>query len=170
MGIKNLLRTRATSIEETRRNEIATVRVPDIKQYLVQEYERSQMLFQQNEDLKEELKKGEEVQLKYNATLVTLAEYDARLKRYEAMIKSRDEEILNCKDNMNELRDELNDYKIRFSRASITKEEIKQEVIDETKEAIIKAISSHKGNLSKSCVLDLVRKAEQEEERVGGEE
>ena len=68
---------------DERRQELATVQVRDIKQYLLDEYERSQQLYEQNKMLKKKLQEAEEVKVKYDATLVTLDEYKNRLDRYE---------------------------------------------------------------------------------------
>ena len=65
-----------------RKNEMAlvpkeqtiTVAVPDIKEYLVREYEKVNELKQYVENLENELEQAKEVELKYEATLVTLDE------------------------------------------------------------------------------------------------
>lgn len=140
-----------------RRQEIATVQVRDIKQYLIDEYERSQSLFKNNEYLRSELQKSKETEIKYDATLVTLDEYKSRLDSYEKKFLSYEKEIENAREETKKVRDELNDYKIRFQRASITKDEIKIEIIQEVKDKIIKSVMEHKGNLSKTKVVEIVK-------------
>ena len=158
MGLFHLFMKDTESTElVAKRDEIATIKVPEIKEYLVQEYERSQQLYQANERLREELMLAEETEEKYKATLVTLAEYKVRLDRQEAIIKQREKEVEDTKAQMREIRDELNDYKIRFSRASLTKEELREEVVEEVKSGILKAIMQVKGNLGKSKVEAVVR-------------
>lgn len=158
MGLFNLFRTDTENTElVAKRNEVATIKVPEIKEYLVQEYERSQQLYQANERLREELRLSEETEEKYKATLVTLAEYKARLDRQEAVIKQREKEVEDTKAQMREVRDELNDYKIRFSRASLTKEGIREEVVEEVKSGILKTLLEVKGTLSKSKVEEIIR-------------
>lgn len=158
MGLFNLFRTDTESTElVAKRNEVATIKVPEIKEYLVQEYERSQQLYQANERLREELRLSEETKEEYKATLVTLAEYKDRLDRQEAVIKQREQEVEDAKTQMRAIRDELNDYKIRFSRASLTKERIREEVVEEVKSGILKAILRVKGNLSKTRITEIVR-------------
>lgn len=145
-----------TQVIDERRNEIATVQVKDIKEYLVQEYERSKQLYQKNQELTEELEKTEETKTKYEAALVTLQAYDDRLKEQEITIKRKDDAINLAKAESRELRNELNDYKIRFSKAALDKESIRQEVVDETKKRILDAIMDAKGNLSKSKVIEII--------------
>lgn len=140
-----------------RKQELATVKVRDIKEYLLDEYERSQKLFEQNERLKGQMLKAEEIKIKYDATLVTLDEYKTRLESYDRRFLEQEEKYNQAKEETRIVRDELNDYKIKFQRASITKEEIKAEIEREVKNDIIDRIMKHKGNLSKKTVVDIVK-------------
>lgn len=146
-----------TKVIDTRRDELATVQVRDIKEYLIQEYERSKQLYLTNQELVEKLEAAEEIETKYDATLVTLQAYGDRLKEHEITIKRKDEAINLAKAEAKELRSELNDYKIRFSKAALDKASIHQEVVNETKQRIIDAITDAKGNLSKSKVIEIIR-------------
>lgn len=67
--------------------ELATIQVPDIKQYLVDEYERSKKMENKIQELEEELDASKDMQLKYDATLVTLQEFEDRLKRRDRKIE-----------------------------------------------------------------------------------
>ena len=140
-----------------RKQELATVQVRDIKEYLLDEYERSQKLFEQNERLKGQMLKAEEIKIKYDATLVTLDEYKTRLESYDRRFLEQEEKCNQAKEETRIVRDELNDYKIKFQRASITKEEIKAEIEREVKNDIIDRIMKHKGNLSKKTAVDIVK-------------
>lgn len=142
---------------DERRQELATVQVKDIKEYLLEEYERSQLLYDQNQELRKKLLEAEEVKIKYDATLVTIDEYQERLKKYEKKFLDYENEFQKCRQETEEVRDELNNYKIKFQRASITKDEIKMEIVHEVKEKIINAIMTHKGNLSKAKTVDIIR-------------
>lgn len=146
-----------TEVIDERKQEIATVQVRDIKQYLVEEYERSRALVCQNEELQQELIDAEETRLKYDATLVTLDEYKTRLDSYEKKLHSKDIEIAIFKEQLSQTRDVLNDYKIKLSRASIAKDEIREEVAEEVKESIVKRIEAFRGSLSKSKMISLIR-------------
>ena len=140
-----------------RKQEIVQVKVRDVKEYLVDEYERSQKLFEENEKLKEKLGKMEETKLKYEATLVTLDEYKNRLERYERKIETKEQEVEKIKELNEQIREEMNNCKIQLSRASITKGEIKDEIISKAKEQIINSIMSHKGSLSKARAVEIVQ-------------
>ena len=143
--------------EVERRQELATVQVRDIKEYLLDEYERSQKLFEQNEKLKVQILEVEEIKIKYDATLVTLDEYKARLESYDRRFLEQEEKLQQAKEKTMQTRDELNDYKIKFQRASITKEEIKAEIEMEVKNDILDRIMKHKGNLSKKTAADIIK-------------
>jgi len=140
-----------------KKQELATVEVRDIKQYLVDEYERSQKLFNEAEYLKRELERAREVKMKYDATLVTLDEYSKRLENQERRLKSKDYKIEDLQRQLDAARDELNTCKIQLSRAAITREEIKDEIVADAKMQIAQLLQEHKGGMSKALAAELVR-------------
>ena len=141
------------------KQEVITVDVPDIKEYLVQEYERVNNLKLINESLEQQLEQSKEIRLKYDAAMVTLNEYSQRLKHYEEKMLLQNEKITKANHDVMAARDEVNSYKIQFTNAAITKEEIAEEIAEEIKNKIIYNINSHKGNLSKKIVCEIVEKS-----------
>lgn len=133
-----------------------SVAIPDIKQYLVEEYERVNELKLINEGLEQELEKSQEVKIKYDAALVTLDEYSRRLKSTELSIAKEKEKTENVKRELKAAIDEVNSYKIKLSHAALTKEELKEEIREDLKTEIISKINNHKGNLSKKIVCELI--------------
>ena len=142
---------------DEKKQEIATVQVRDIKQYLVDEYDRAKKLEERNNYLRHELDLAEELKLKYDASLVLLDEYKARLESYEKKFSEKDKEIEKYQENFRKAKEEVNDYKITLSRTALTKDEIKAEVVSEIKADIIRRIQNHKGNLSKASAIELVK-------------
>lgn len=142
---------------QDKKQELATVDVRDIKQYLVDEYERSQQLFNKVEYLNGELERAREVKMKYDATLVTLDEYSKRLENQERRMKSKDYKIEDLQRQLDAARDELNTCKIQLSRAAITREEIKDEIVADTKEQIAQRFQERKGGMSKALAAEIVR-------------
>ena len=132
------------------------VSVPEIKEYLVKEYERSNNLQLRNEMLEQRIEKAEETRLKYEATLVTLDEYSKRLDSADKQIASLRQQNAEARQETASVKSELNAYKIKFNEAAITKQEVKDEVIRQTKQVIIDEIRSIKGNLSKQAVCDFI--------------
>lgn len=143
---------------DEKRQELATVEVRDIKQYLMDEYERSQKLLDQNEYLKRELERAEEIKIKYDATLVTLDAYQQRLEKQERILTEKDRKIENLQRQLGDIRDELNTHKIQLTRVALTKEEIKEEVAEEIKGQIIQDIQEQKGSLSKMRVVGVIQR------------
>lgn len=132
------------------------ISVPDIKDYLVQEYERVNELRRQNEMLREQVEQARELQLKYDAALVTLDEYSKRQKISEEGLQRERERTIKARQESDKYRDLANTYKIQFNNAAVTKEQIKDEIISETKNAIVERIANFKGNLSKQKVREII--------------
>lgn len=134
----------------------AEISVPDIKDYLVKEYERVAALKMENERLEAELEEMREIELKYKAAMVTLDEYGKRLEAEEAASERLKDARKEERKQAFALRDEVNSYKIRLHNAALTKEEIREEIAEAVKSAIVKAIMDHKGNLSKKVVCEII--------------
>ena len=135
------------------------VSVPDIKDYLVKEYERANTLAQEKENLKQKLDEANEIKIKYDAAMVTLDEYSRRLQRYDSLLEEQMKKVEAEKKAAESIRDELNSYKIKLNMAGETREEIIDLVVNEIKSDIIVRINSHKGNLSKKVVCQIVGEA-----------
>ena len=136
--------------------EMPVIAVPDIKEYLVKEYERVSELKRQNEQLREQIEQAMELQLKYDAALVTLDEYSKRQELSKIEIQREKERTARAREDADKCRDLVNTYKIQFNNAAVTKEQIKDEIISEVKAEIIEKISAVKGNLSKTLVCNII--------------
>lgn len=136
------------------------VAVPDIKEYLIKEYERVNLLNEEKEQLLIELEKAKEFQLKYEATLVTLDEYSKRLDLSNQKLFKKDNFINELNNKILKITDELNSYKIKFNEAAITKEEIKDEIVNEFKNNLVENFNAVKGNLSKAIVAKIINETE----------
>ena len=136
--------------------EVVSVAVPDIKQYLVNEYERVEGLKAKLEEYEAKLEEATELKFKYDATLVTLDEYSKRLKQADENIDTEKQKVANARNETAKAKDELNTYKIMLHDAALTKEAIKDEIIAEFKADLVGKINEIKGNLSKKCVLEVI--------------
>ena len=137
-------------------NKLALVSVPDIKEYLVREYERVNELKIQNETLVEQLEQMRDLQLKYDAALVTLDEYAKRQEVAKCELQRERERTEKARQEADKQRDLVNSYKIQFNNAAVTREQIKDEIISEVKNGLIEQISNFKGNLSKTIVREII--------------
>ena len=143
-------------VETEPKNEIATIEVRDIKQYLADEYERSRSLNMENERLRERIERSEEVKLKYDASLVTLEEYKVRIDELESQLSKERRKTEIEKERYKAAVEETNTYKIIMNRTATEKNKIRAEVIDEIKGEIVERIKNFKGNLSKAKAIELV--------------
>lgn len=139
-----------------RANDVSVVSVPDIKEYLVREYERVEELRRENERLREQVEQSRELQLKYDAALVTLDEYSKRQEIAKIELQREKERTAAARREADKYRDTVNTYKIQFNNAAITKEQIRDEIIADVKNDIIEKISNFKGNLSKTIVREII--------------
>ena len=137
-------------------NEVSVIAVPDIKEYLVREYERVEELRRENERLREQIEQYRELQMKYDAALVTLDEYSKRQEIAKIELQREKDRTAAARQEADKYRDTVNTYKIQFNNAAITREQIKDEVIAEVKNDIIERIIQFKGNLSKAAAREIV--------------
>ena len=132
------------------------VAVPDIKEYLVNEYERVDKLRQKIEYLENALENARETKYKYDAAMVTLDEYKKRLERSEDLVKREKQKVKDAQREVDEIKDEINSYKIIMHNAALIKEEIKDEIIVEFKSNLVEKFNAVKGNLSKIIVAKII--------------
>ncbi len=137
-------------------NEIQTIQVRDLKEYLVKDFEQIKASEQIIENLKSQIEELNKIKIKYDATLITLEEFDARVLRekdknikLEQQIKEKNEEIA-------KLNEEKNNCLIRERIANDKIENTKDFIISKFKEQIKQVINVQKGTLSKKKVIDLI--------------
>lgn len=137
-------------------NEIQTIQVRDLKEYLVKDFEQIKTSEQIIENLKNQIEELNKIKIKYDATLITLEEFDARVLRekdknvkLEQQIKEKNEEIA-------KLNEEKNNCLIRERIANDKIENTKDFIISEFKDQIKQVINVQKGILSKKKVIDLI--------------
>ena len=89
-------------------NEIQTIQVRDLKEYLVKDFEQIKTSEQIIENLKSQIEELNKIKIKYDATLITLEEFDARVLRekeknikLEQQIKEKNEEIAKLNEEKN---------------------------------------------------------------------
>lgn len=139
-----------------RNSEIQPIQVRDLKEYLVKDFEQIKASEQIIENLKSQIEELNKIKIKYDATLITLEEFDTRVLRekeknikLEQQIKEKNEEIA-------KLNEEKNNCLIRERIANDKIENTKDFIISKFKEQIKQAINVQKGTLSKKKVIDLI--------------
>lgn len=139
-----------------RNSVIQPIQVRDLKEYLVKDFEQIKTSEQIIENLKSQIEELNKIKIKYDATLITLEEFDARVLRekeknikLEQQIKEKNEEIAR-------LNEEKNNCLIREKIANDKIENTKDFIISKFKEQIKQVINVQKGMLSKKKVIDLI--------------
>lgn len=139
-----------------RNSEIQPIQVRDLKEYLVKDFEQIKTSEQIIENLKSQIEELNKIKIKYDATLITLEEFDARVLRekdknikLEQQIKEKNEEIA-------KLNEEKNNCLIRERIANDKIENTKDFIISEFKDQIKQVINVQKGTLSKKKIIDLI--------------
>ena len=141
-------------------NEIQAIKVRDLKEYLVKDFEEIKTKEQTIDKLESEIDELKKIEIKYNATLITLEEFNARVLREKDKNVRLEQKITEKNKEIAQLNKEKNNCLIREKIAIDKIENTKDFIIPEFKEKIKKVIDNTKGNLSKKKVIELINKIE----------
>lgn len=137
-------------------NEIQSIKVRDLKEYLVKDFEEIKIKEQTIDKLETEIDELKKIEIKYNATLITLEEFNARVLREKDKNIRLEQKITEKNKEIAQLNEEKNNCLIREKIAIDKIENTKDFIIPEFKEKIKKVIDNTKGNLSKKKVIELI--------------
>lgn len=143
--------------------------VSDIKQYLVDEFKKTNNQEKQIEELKDKIKKCIEIEIKYNTTLVTLDEYRKRVENKEKRIIDLEKQFERLQNKLKAENDLKNDEIIKYKKLESLYDKLKSESekeiekrcslkMEEYKKSKIEIIKNTKGNISKKQVIDVLSK------------
>lgn len=141
-------------------NEIQSIKVRDLKEYLVKDFEEIKIKEQTIDKLESEIEELKKIEIKYNATLITLEEFNARVLREKDKNIRLEQKITEKNKEIAKLNEEKNNCLIREKIAIDKIENTKDFIIPEFKEKIKKVIDNTKGNLSKKKVIELINNIE----------
>ncbi|MEE1371651.1 MAG: hypothetical protein U0K48_05845 [Bacilli bacterium] len=141
-------------------NEIQAIKVRDLKEYLVKDFEEIKTKEQTIDKLESEIDELKKIEIKYNATLITLEEFNARVLREKDKNVRLEQKITEKNKEIAQLNEEKNNCLIREKIAIDKIENTKDFIIPEFKEKIKKVIDNTKGNLSKKKVIELINNIE----------
>ena len=136
---------------------LTTVEVKDIKQYLVDEYERARAREREIERLNDRLEEAREVKMQYDAALVTMNEFERRLGDADKKIQKAESRATKLREQLEQTTDELNTHKIKLNRAALDREAIIEEFIEDVKSWLTQQIVDYRGNLSKAAVHEIIK-------------
>ena len=137
-------------------NEIQAIKVRDLKEYLVKDFEEIKIKEQTIDKLESEIEELKKIEIKYNATLITLEEFNARVLREKDKNIRLEQKITEKNKEIARLNEEKNNCLIREKIAIDKIENTKDFIIPEFKEKLKKVIDNTKGNLSKKKVIELI--------------
>lgn len=148
-----------------KQESVKEIKVPDLKQYLVNGYEEIRQVKKENIELENQLEEEKKNKQLYEGALVTLSEFQQRDKDNKNEINRLKNKIKEKEQEINNINSQLNTYKIRQieydKREKNLKNEINENVkrkINILKDNICNKIKNTKGNLSKDKVIDIVYK------------
>lgn len=169
MKLVNLFKTKQKSemIIEEKLPDVQQIKVPDLKQYLLNGYEEIREVKNQNEQLQLKLEEQLKYKLLYDGALVTLEEFKTREKEDKDKINNLQTKLNEKQEEIYKLNDLVNTYKIKQLQVD---EQLKntdnliQDNIDSAimnfKATIIDLIKNTKGNISKDKVCNLIKRME----------
>lgn len=148
-----------------KQESVKEIKVPDLKQYLVNGYEEIRQVKKEKIELENQLEEEKKNKQLYEGALVTLSEFQQRDKDNKNEINRLKNKIKEKEQEINNINSQLNTYKIRQieydKREKNLKNEINENVkrkINILKDNICNKIKNTKGNLSKDKVIDIVYK------------
>ena len=148
-----------------KKESVKEIKVPDLKQYLVNGYEEIRQVKKENIELENQLEEEKKNKQLYEGALVTLSEFQQRDKDNKNEINRLKNKIKEKEQEINNINSQLNTYKIKQieydKREKNFKNEINENVktkIDILKDNICNKIKNTKGNLSKDKIIDIIYK------------
>lgn len=139
-----------------RNSKIQPIQVRDLKEYLVKDFEQIKEYEQLIDTLNERIEELNKIKIKYDATLITLEEFDARVLREKDKNIKLEQQITKKNEEIAKLNEEKNNCLIRERIANDKIENTKDFIISKFKEQIKQVINVQKGKLSKKKVIDLI--------------
>ena len=148
-----------------KQESVKEIKVPDLKQYLVNGYEEIRQVKKENIELENQLEEEKKNRQLYEGALVTLSEFRQRDKDNKNEIDRLKNKIKEKEQEINNINSQLNTYKIKQieydKREKNLKNEINENVkrkINILKDNICNKIKNTEGNLSKDKIIDIIYK------------
>ena len=140
-----------------KKQKLQTIPVRDLKEYLVKDFELIKKQDIEIDKLKDRIEELELIEVKYNATLITLEEYDSRVEREKVKVYNLEVKLDTKSEEIKVLNEKVNNAIIKEKQAEHLKNNVKDEVIKDYKKQLISVIENQKGNLSKKRIYDLIK-------------
>lgn len=146
-----------------KKQEVKEIKVPDLKQYLVNGYNEIRQVKQEKIKLENELEEEKKNKQLYEGTLVTLDEFRKRDEENNKEISRLREKIRDKQNEIDSINSKLNTYKIRQHEYDEKEKKYSANIRNEIeiatkdlKQEIISNIKNTKGNLSKDTIINII--------------
>lgn len=144
-------------LSKEKKQEIQTIPVRDLKEYLVKDFQKIKEDEMIISNLKDRIDELEQIEIKYNATLITLEEFDSRIAREKEKVIKLEDKILVYKEEIKKLEEEKNNCIIREKQALDKIRNVRETIINEYQDRLIDCINSEKGPLSKKKISEIIK-------------
>ena len=146
-----------TFLSKEKKQEIQTIPVRDLKEYLVKDFQKIKEDEMIISNLKDRIDELEQIEIKYNATLITLEEFDSRISREKEKVIKLEDKIFGYKEEIKKLEEEKNNCIIKEKQALDKLNNARETIIDEYQDKLIDCINSEKGQLSKKKICEIIK-------------
>lgn len=140
------------------KQEVQTIPVRDLKEYLVKDFQKIKEDEMIISNLKDRIDELEQIEIKYNATLITLEEFDSRIFREKEKVIKMEDKILGYKEEIKKLEEEKNNCIIKEKQALDKLNNARETIINEYQDKLIDYINSEKGPLSKKKICEIIKR------------
>ena len=144
--------------------ELQEIKVPDLKQYLVNGYNEIRQVKKEKLELETQLEKEKKNKQLYEGALVTLNEFRQRDEDNNEEIQRLKEKIKDKQNEIDALNSQLNTYKIKQYKLEKDREDLEDRIKEKVREAekklktlLCDKIRKTKGNLSKDKVIEIIK-------------
>lgn len=146
-----------------KKEEVKEIKVPDLKQYLVNGYNEIRQVKKEKIELENKLEEEKKNKQLYEGALVTLDEFRKRDEENNNEISRLREKIKDKQNEIDDINSKLNTYKIRQHEYDKKEKEYRENIRKEIeiatidlKQEIIRNIKNTKGNLSKDTIINII--------------
>ena len=137
-------------------NNLPTIPVRDLKEYLVRDFAQIQANEIEISNLNKEIERLEKIEIEHKATLITLEEFDSRIEREKRKNEELNKKNIELKETIKEMNEKINDCVIREKQAIDKINNCQDVVLKEYKKVLLEEIKNTKGNLSKKKICDII--------------
>mgnify|MGYP001624187084 CR=1 FL=1 len=144
-------------LSKEKKQETQTIPIRDLKEYLVKDFQKIKEDETIISNLKDRIDELEKIEIQYNATLITLEEFDSRIDREKEKVIKLEDKILENKEKIKKIEEVKNNHIIKEKQALDKLNNARETIISEYQDKLIDYINSRKGTLSKKKICEIIK-------------